>query len=227
MPHGLTIDQQNHSIWLTDVAMHQVFRYSLNKSDGKKYRKQPILVLGERFKPGDDDKHFCKPTSVAIDYSNGEFYVADGYCNSRVIRFSLDGKYLNHWGHKPIITDIQTHPPPNSLNVPHKILLIDQMNGNEKLACIADRENGRIECFLAPYGQFRFQIRLPQFNGRLFSIAYSKRDDVLYAVNGPSLMPLMNQMNEKPPAIMAFAFDFQTQQPLATFAPKLSGVCFW
>ncbi|KAH9529947.1 hypothetical protein DERF_003798 [Dermatophagoides farinae] len=224
MPHGLTVDRQNHSIWLTDVAMHQVFRYSLDKSDVKNYRKA-ILVLGERFKPGDDDKHFCKPTSVAIDYSNGEFYVADGYCNSRVIRFSSDGRYLNHWGHKPIINDLPFRPSPNSLNVPHKILLIDNndVDGGEKLACIADRENGRIECFLAPYGQFRFQIHLPQFNGRLFSIAYSKHDDILYAVNGPSLWPPMTDVKSRSPDVMAFAFDFHTQQPLATFAPKLTG----
>ncbi|XP_027202332.2 peptidyl-glycine alpha-amidating monooxygenase B-like [Dermatophagoides pteronyssinus] len=223
MPHGLTIDQKNHSIWLTDVAMHQIFRYSLNRSE----RKQPLLVLGERFKPGDDDKHFCKPTSVAIDYNNGDLYVADGYCNSRIIRFDSNGKYLNHWGHKPIINsgDLQSiRPSPNSLNVPHKILLIDQEADDEKLACIADRENGRIECFLTPYGQFRFQIRLPQFNGRLFSIAYSKQMNILYAVNGPSLMPPPpSDMDQKSSTVMAFAFDFQTQQPLATFVPKLTG----
>ena len=97
MPHGLTIDSKNRSIWLTDVAMHQVFKYSFEPGSKSKL----LLSLGERFKPGKDYGHFCKPTSVAVDHSNGEFYVADGYCNSRIIRFSPDGKYLNHWGHEP------------------------------------------------------------------------------------------------------------------------------
>ena len=35
------------------------------------------LVLGEALVPGNDDKHFCKPTDVAVA-PNGEFFVADG-----------------------------------------------------------------------------------------------------------------------------------------------------
>ena len=27
----------------------------------------PLLTLGEKFVPGSDTNHFCKPTSVAID----------------------------------------------------------------------------------------------------------------------------------------------------------------
>ena len=36
------------------------------------------LVLGTAFVPGNDEKHFCKPTSVAVA-SNGVIFVADGY----------------------------------------------------------------------------------------------------------------------------------------------------
>lgn len=55
MPHGISVDPQGN-IWLTDVALHQAFRYKKNNFD------QPDLVLGEKFVPGSDDKHFCKPT---------------------------------------------------------------------------------------------------------------------------------------------------------------------
>ena len=50
-----------------------------------------------RFKPGSDSDHFCKPTSVA-PLNNGEFFVADGYCNSRIIHFSAKGEILKQFG---------------------------------------------------------------------------------------------------------------------------------
>ncbi len=38
---------------------------------------KPELVLGVQFEPGSDDKHFCKPTDVAV-LRSGEFFVSDG-----------------------------------------------------------------------------------------------------------------------------------------------------
>jgi peptidylamidoglycolate lyase len=40
-------------------------------------QKEPDLIIGEKFVPGNDDKHFCKPTDVAVA-QNGDFFVADG-----------------------------------------------------------------------------------------------------------------------------------------------------
>ena len=40
--------------------------------------EKPALVLGEKFKPGNDEGHFCKPTDVAVA-STGEFFVGDGF----------------------------------------------------------------------------------------------------------------------------------------------------
>lgn len=70
MPHGLTVDHEG-SFWVTDVAMHQVFKFSAF-GDSK-----PSLVLGKAFKPGSGYNSFCQPTSVAVETS-GNFYVADG-----------------------------------------------------------------------------------------------------------------------------------------------------
>ena len=38
----------------------------------------PALTLGERFQPASSPGHFCKPTSVAVLPSTGDFFVADG-----------------------------------------------------------------------------------------------------------------------------------------------------
>lgn len=87
----MTVDFEGF-VWLTDVALHQVFKFT---PDGKTI----ILTLGTKFVPGNDLKHFCKPTSVAV-MANGDFFVADGYCNSRIIKYSSDGKMILLWGTK-------------------------------------------------------------------------------------------------------------------------------
>ena len=73
MPHGLTIDPSGN-IWITDVAMHQIFKFSPDN------RKEPVLTLGTAFEPGSDSVHFCKPAAIAVD-QDGYFYVADGLVN--------------------------------------------------------------------------------------------------------------------------------------------------
>lgn len=55
------------------------------------------MSLSPRFVPGNTDTRFCKPSAVAV-LSNGDFFVADGYCNHRVIKFSPDGTILLQWG---------------------------------------------------------------------------------------------------------------------------------
>lgn len=89
MPHGLTVDADGN-VWITDVALHQVFKF------GPK-GQMVLLTLGKKFQPGNDDEHFCKPTAVAV-LESGEFFVADGYCNSRVIKYTRMGVKLLQWG---------------------------------------------------------------------------------------------------------------------------------
>lgn len=100
MPHGLTIDRDNN-LWITDVALHQVIKFP--PPVGTKPRStEPVLTLGEKFVPGNDAKHFCKPTSIAIISSNGDFFVADGYCNNRIVKYNRDGQLILQWGRSPV-----------------------------------------------------------------------------------------------------------------------------
>ena len=73
MPHGITVTK--HAIWVTDTGTHMIYKFS---KEG-----DLLKTIGELKIPGHDDYQFCKPTDVAVDESTGEFYVADGYCNSR------------------------------------------------------------------------------------------------------------------------------------------------
>jgi peptidylamidoglycolate lyase len=84
----------NNNVWVTDVALHQIFKF--HQGGGK-----ALLTLGVAFMPGNDDDHFCKPTAVAV-MSNGDFFVSDGYCNSRIMKFNKNGTFLMQWGRNSV-----------------------------------------------------------------------------------------------------------------------------
>ncbi|KAL9986947.1 hypothetical protein ACROYT_G001165 [Oculina patagonica] len=174
LPHGLTIDHEDN-LWLTDVGSHQVFKFSPLGSS-----TQRLLVLGDKLVPGSGSTRFCKPTSVAVD-RNGEFYVADGYCNSRILKFSAAGKLLSSWGQ----WSGQGTPAPGTFFIPHSLAL-DQTNHT---LYVADRENGRVQSFNSITGAFVDEIKLPEFGGVVYAVTYSqtKQGGVLYVVNGPNM----------------------------------------
>lgn len=91
MPHGITVDGENN-VWVTDVALHQVMKLNRATSGNR-----ALLVLGTEFVPGSGRNTFCKPTSVAV-LPSGDFFVADGYCNARIIKFNRVGERILEWG---------------------------------------------------------------------------------------------------------------------------------
>jgi DNA-binding beta-propeller fold protein YncE len=134
-PHGLRTDHENH-VWVTDTGRHVVMKFD---SQGKR-----LLTLGKQGRPGDGPGSFNKPTDVAVARS-GEVYVADGYGNARVVKFSKEGKYLKDWGNKG--------SGPGEFDLPHAIC----MDGKGRVY-VGDRENNRVQVFNAE-GDFIAQWR--------------------------------------------------------------------
>ena len=52
--------------------------------------KNQIKSKHIRFEPGSDETHYCKPTSVAVTDDGNTFFVSDGYCNSRIIKYKVE-----------------------------------------------------------------------------------------------------------------------------------------
>lgn len=146
MPHGISVDDHDN-VWITDVALQQVFKFS---PDGRL-----LMVLGERGVAGADGRHFNRPTQVAV-LPDGSFYVADGYLNTRVAKFSSGGKFLFQWGHPG--------SGPGEFNTPHAIA-VDKAGR----VYVADRENDRVQIFSGD-GRFIRQIRSREI-GRPYGLA--------------------------------------------------------
>jgi peptidylamidoglycolate lyase len=105
MPHGLTIDRHDN-LWVTDVALHQAFKF-------KPGELTPVLTFGQRFVPGSSKNHLCMPTSIAVA-SEGEVFIADGYCNSRILKFNAAGVLLRVIPNPP---GLSPPPPKHKLKV--------------------------------------------------------------------------------------------------------------
>ncbi|KAJ8287329.1 hypothetical protein GJAV_G00050290 [Gymnothorax javanicus] len=197
LPHGITTDKENN-YWVTDVALHQVFKLG---SDGA---EKPLAVLGRAFQPGSDTAHFCQPTDVAVDPLTGEVYVSDGYCNARILKFSPEGKYLSQWG-----AGSSDRRKRIQFRVPHSLAFLP----DKREICVADRENGRIQCFLAESGEFVKEIRKDVFGDEVFAVAYSPdRGGLIYAVNGA---PPVGQSSPQ-----GFVINYSTKEILDSFRPE-------
>lgn len=53
--------------------------------------------------------------------------------------------------------------------IPHSLVFLP----DRQEVCVADRENGRIQCFIAETGEFVKEIKKDEFGGSVFAINYS------------------------------------------------------
>ena len=128
--HSVRVDPE-HNVWVVDATGQVVYKMD---PQGK-----VIMQLGQKGVSGMGRNNFNLPTDVAFA-PNGDFYVTDGYGNSRVMKFSKDGKLLLQWGKKGAAE--------GEFNLPHSIVL-----DRDGMVYVGDRENNRVQIF-SPDGRF-------------------------------------------------------------------------
>ncbi|XP_028611519.1 peptidyl-glycine alpha-amidating monooxygenase isoform X5 [Grammomys surdaster] len=195
LPHGLSIDTDGN-YWVTDVALHQVFKLDPRSKEG------PLLVLGRSMQPGSDQNHFCQPTDVAVEPRTGAVFVSDGYCNSRIVQFSPSGKFITQWGKE----SSGGSPKPGQFSVPHSLALVPHLDQ----LCVADRENGRIQCFKTDTKEFVREIKHASFGRNVFAISYIP--GFLFAVNGKPYFG-----DQEP--VQGFVMNFSSGEIIDVFKP--------
>ena len=123
-PHCLRVDRDDN-LWTTDDGNNLVLKLSPLGA--------VLLVLGRINTGAEANWLFNKPADVAFA-KNGDVYVADGYGNSRVVKFDRDGNFLKAWG--------KYGASVGEFNLPHTIA-VDQQDR----VYVGDRENQRIQIF--------------------------------------------------------------------------------
>ena len=131
-PHKIKMnpyDPQKH-VWVMDDNLHQLFKFTY---DGKL-----VQTWGEALVRGEDERHFGRPTD--IDWlPDGTFFVSDGYTNTRVVKFSPEGKFLTAWGTS---SEGKPNPGPNEMHTVHSVAV-----GRDRKVYVSDRTNSRIQIF--------------------------------------------------------------------------------
>jgi len=180
--HSILLDKDDN-VWLVDRDRGQVLKFT---SDGKEL--MTIGTKGFRSETGADNTVFGSngykdvvkggdpfnlPAGIALNDA-GEVFIADGYANSRVHKFSPEGKHIMSWG--------EPGTGPGQFNLPHGVW-IDRRGR----VLVADRENDRVQVFtqdgeyistwpsklIGPALLFvddEDTVYIPEHNGGLFSI---------------------------------------------------------
>ena len=180
LPHAIWITLDDSAVFLVDRDQHIVMKFTLTG--------EHLMTIGTKNRPSDtgvtqpsaDGYKFIKrgagpfnmPAGV-VQAPSGDIFVADGYGNCRVHKFTSDGKLLASWG--------ELGTGPGQFQLPHG-LWIDRLGR----LLVADRENDRIQLFtqdgefieewsdlLGPAQMFidaNDLVYVPEHNGCMFSI---------------------------------------------------------
>ncbi len=174
MPHRVAISpyDKDKSVWVIERELHQIFKFS---HDGKKL----LMTLGEKGVKASDKKHFGRPADIAFA-PDGSFYIADGYDNTRIVKFDKSGKYQLEWGTEGTA--------PGQFKVQVHDVAVDAQGR----VFVADRGNDRIQIFDAN-GKF---IEMWQ-NIKKPSYIHITKDGFVWVVSGAGNRLLKYDMNGK------------------------------
>ncbi|KAK6727683.1 hypothetical protein RB195_005396 [Necator americanus] len=161
LPHGIYMDNEGY-LYTTDVGSHTVAKWKLSGND-----LVQIWESGVKLIPDSERTHFCKPAGV-VKTDEGVF-VADGYCNSRIVQLdSTTGNRMHEFG--------LPGNGPGQFNLPHDVVMTS--TGGHLL--VADRENGRVQ-ELSTRGDY-----IMEWTSSLFTNIYSAdaHNDHIYMIPG-------------------------------------------
>lgn len=157
--HSLRV-LRDGSIWITDRKLEQVLKFD---TDGK-----ALLSIGQKGVAGDNNSEdsFNGVSDVAMA-ANGDLFVSDGEGpNTRIVKFTKEGKFIKFWGTKG--------SDPGQFVIPHNVAI-----DSKGRVWVCDRGNKRLQVFDQD-GKFLDQFT--QFGTA--SSLFITSDDMLYVADG-------------------------------------------
>ena len=156
--HFLRTDRDGN-VWVTDRGDHQVFKFS---PEGKL-----LMTLGKKGVVGENESRDAfNGVADLVIARNGDIFIADGEStNTRVVKYSKDGKFVTWWGGKGT--------EPGKFDEPHSIAI----DSNGRLY-VGDRRNKRVQVF-DQSGKF-----ITQWTNLGTPWGVFVKDDRLYVVDG-------------------------------------------
>jgi DNA-binding beta-propeller fold protein YncE len=108
-----------------------------------------------------------RPAGMAVDPTNGDVYVADGYGNRRVAVFDRDGHFLRQWGRQGTVAETEAGVGGVFLDTVHCVTF-----DNAGLVYVCDRKGDRVEVF-DKMGNFKKNIFIQKGTGYVRNLAGS------------------------------------------------------
>ena len=156
--HFLRTDRDGN-VWVTDRGDHQVFKFS---PEGKL-----LMTLGRKGVVGENEsKDAFNGVADLVIARNGDIFIADGEStNTRVVKYSKDGKFVSWWG--------GLGKGPGQFDEPHSIAI-----DSRGRLYVGDRRNKRVQVF-DQSGKF-----LTEWTNLGTPWGVFVKDDRLYVVDG-------------------------------------------
>jgi hypothetical protein len=135
--HGVRVDREDN-VWVVDEGTNMVIKFNPEGRVAMVLGRRPEPVAGafESTLPAapPEKYRFGRPTDVTWD-PQGNIFVADGYVNSRVVKYDKNGRFVKSVG-------TTRGSQPSQLNTPHSITSDEQGN-----IYVGDRGNARVQVF--------------------------------------------------------------------------------
>ncbi|HEX7811205.1 MAG TPA: peptidyl-alpha-hydroxyglycine alpha-amidating lyase family protein [Burkholderiales bacterium] len=175
--HGLHIGP-DETLYCTDDGDHSVRKCTL---EGK-----VLLTIGIPGKPAPymsgEPFHRCTHTALS---PSGDIYISDGYGNSRIHKYSPDGRLLKSWG--------EAGTGPGEFNIPHNLCC-----DPDGWIYVADRENHRVQVF---DGEGRYETEWHNLHRPCGMVMEATRNPLCYIGEIGPTMPVNRQVPNLGPRI--------------------------